>query len=83
MRLIDSCLYITLSTIVHSRFHEGVFICFRDLAEFEQNFSFACPKFLSPVPPNYEAVNMMNFHKVSFLSNFQRNRQGRYWIVTG
>ena len=42
-------------------------VYFSDLGEFEQNFSFACPKFLSPVPPNYEAVNMMNFHKVSFL----------------
>lgn len=38
-----------------------------DLAEFEQNFSFACPKFLSPVPPNYEAVQMMNFHKEPYM----------------
>ncbi|XP_060581298.1 eukaryotic translation initiation factor 3 subunit L-like [Ruditapes philippinarum] len=34
-----------------------------DLQEFEQNFSFACPKFLSPVPPNYDTVAMLNFHK--------------------
>lgn len=38
-----------------------------DLQEFEQNFSFACPKFLSPVPPNYEAVTAMNFHKEPFM----------------
>lgn len=38
-----------------------------DLGEFEQNFSFACPKFLSPVPPNYEAVQMMNFHKEPYM----------------
>lgn len=35
------------------------------MAEFEQSFSFACPKFLSPVPPNYDTI-MMNFHKVMF-----------------
>ena len=34
------------------------------MGEFEQSFSFACPKFLSPVPPNYEAM-IQNFHKVS------------------
>ncbi|PVD37619.1 hypothetical protein C0Q70_00215 [Pomacea canaliculata] len=27
-----------------------------DLQEFETCFSFACPKFLSPVPPNYDAL---------------------------
>ncbi|XP_045214078.1 eukaryotic translation initiation factor 3 subunit L-like isoform X1 [Mercenaria mercenaria] len=38
-----------------------------DLQEFEQNFSFACPKFLSPVPPNYDTVQMLNFHKEPFM----------------
>ncbi|KAK2154393.1 hypothetical protein LSH36_269g04034 [Paralvinella palmiformis] len=40
-----------------------------DLVEFEGSFSFACPKFLSPVPPNYEAIDAMppNFHKEPFL----------------
>lgn len=33
-----------------------------DLQEFEQCFSFACPKFLSPVPPNYDLM-VENFHK--------------------
>ena len=26
-------------------------------AEFEASFTFSCPKFLSPVPPNYDDVN--------------------------
>jgi translation initiation factor 3 subunit L len=33
-----------------------------DIQEFETSFSFACPKFLSPVPPNYDAPPA-NFHK--------------------
>lgn len=28
-----------------------------DMSEFEASFAFACPKFLSPVPPNYELDN--------------------------
>lgn len=40
------------------------FFVFSDLQEFEQCFSFACPKFLSPVPPNYDAMTDQ-FHKVS------------------
>lgn len=28
-----------------------------DLSEFENNFAFACPKFLSPVPPNYDGMS--------------------------
>jgi translation initiation factor 3 subunit L len=35
------------------------------MAEFETSFSFACPKFLSPVPPNYDAAPV-NFHKIPF-----------------
>ena len=34
-----------------------------DVQEFETSFQFACPKFLSPVPPNYETLPP-NFHKV-------------------
>uniref|UniRef100_A0A8W8MD78 Eukaryotic translation initiation factor 3 subunit L n=1 Tax=Magallana gigas TaxID=29159 RepID=A0A8W8MD78_MAGGI len=37
-----------------------------DTEEFTNNFSFACPKFLSPVPPNYDAVTAIN-HKEPFL----------------
>ncbi|XP_061196125.1 eukaryotic translation initiation factor 3 subunit L-like [Saccostrea echinata] len=37
-----------------------------DIEEFQNNFSFACPKFLSPVPPNYDAVASIN-HKEPFL----------------
>ncbi|CAH1793502.1 unnamed protein product [Owenia fusiformis] len=33
-----------------------------EMAEFENSFAYACPKFLSPVPPNYEA-GQTNYHK--------------------
>ncbi|KAL8567654.1 Eukaryotic translation initiation factor 3 subunit L [Nucella lapillus] len=36
-----------------------------DMAEFEQCFAFACPKFLSPVPPNYDAMTD-TLHKEPF-----------------
>lgn len=39
-------------------------IC-RDLQVFEELFSFACPKFLSPVVPNYDNLNP-NYHKEPF-----------------
>jgi len=42
-----------------------VLVCCSEMPEFEQSFSFACPKFLSPVPPNYDTVQVLNFHKVS------------------
>ena len=38
----------------------------RDTKEFESSFQFACPKFLSPVPPNYDAPQT-NYHKEPFL----------------
>ncbi|KAL3877920.1 hypothetical protein ACJMK2_035561 [Sinanodonta woodiana] len=38
-----------------------------DMAEFEANFGFACPKFLSPVPPNYDTtMSITDFHKEPF-----------------
>lgn len=37
-----------------------------EMSEFENSFSYACPKFLSPVPPNYDAPPA-NFHKVKSL----------------
>lgn len=37
----------------------------RDLQVFEELFSFACPKFLSPVVPNYDNVHP-NYHKEPF-----------------
>lgn len=39
--------------------------CHRDLQVFEELFSFACPKFLSPVVPNYDNVHS-NYHKEPF-----------------
>ncbi|KAK2171576.1 hypothetical protein NP493_1041g01018 [Ridgeia piscesae] len=38
-----------------------------DRSEFETSFAFGCPKFLSPVPPNYEAPPGSNFHKEAYL----------------
>ncbi len=40
------------------------FFVFRDTQEFETSFSFACPKFLSPVAPNYD-TSINNVHKAS------------------
>lgn len=37
-----------------------------ELPEFENSFAFACPKFLSPVPPNYDSLPQ-NFHKEPFI----------------
>ena len=39
------------------------------MAEFEACFTFSCPKFLSPVPPAYDAVNFDsdNHHKVEIV----------------
>lgn len=37
----------------------------RDLQVIEELFSFACPKFLSPVVPNYDNVHP-NYHKEPF-----------------
>lgn len=34
-----------------------------DVQEFEQSYQFACPKFLSPVPPNYDTTTA-TFNKV-------------------
>lgn len=38
-----------------------------DLQEFETSFQFACPKFLSPVPPNYDVTLPANYHKEPYL----------------
>ncbi|XP_023229805.1 eukaryotic translation initiation factor 3 subunit L-like [Centruroides sculpturatus] len=38
----------------------------RQLKEFETCFSFACPKFLSPVSPTYDAEIPSNYHKEPF-----------------
>ncbi|GFR32383.1 eukaryotic translation initiation factor 3 subunit L [Trichonephila clavata] len=44
-----------------------------DLAEFEGCFSFACPKFLSPVPPSYDIQNMdaTNSHREPFVAQLK------------
>lgn len=37
-----------------------------DVSEFEASFTFACPKFLSPVPPSFDVpmgVELANYHK--------------------
>ncbi|KAF8791922.1 Eukaryotic translation initiation factor 3 like protein [Argiope bruennichi] len=44
----------------------------RDLSEFEACFSFACPKFLSPVPPSYDIQNMdANSHREPFVAQLK------------
>ena len=42
---------------------------FRDVQIFEEAFSYACPKFISPVPPNFDAPPA-NFNRVSELVVF-------------
>lgn len=46
-------------------FVDSIFFHVRDLQVFEELYSFACPKFLSPVVPNYENVHP-NYHKEPF-----------------
>ncbi|XP_023929975.1 eukaryotic translation initiation factor 3 subunit L-like [Lingula anatina] len=41
-----------------------------DVLEFQNSFSFACPKFLSPCPPNYDATPA-NFHKEPFMQQLK------------
>ena len=43
----------------------GMELClfFRDLKMFEDMFMFACPKFISPVPPDYDSLPE-NYNKV-------------------
>ncbi|XP_067671380.1 eukaryotic translation initiation factor 3 subunit L-like isoform X1 [Haliotis asinina] len=55
-----------------------------DMAEFEQSFSFACPKFLSPVPPNYDGGGS-NYHKEPFqlqLTVFQEEVRQQILVPT-
>ncbi|XP_054720262.1 LOW QUALITY PROTEIN: eukaryotic translation initiation factor 3 subunit L-like [Uloborus diversus] len=44
-----------------------------DLDEFENCFSFACPKFLSPVPPSFDlnSLNAINSHKEPFVAQLK------------
>lgn len=41
-----------------------------DTSVFEESFSYACPKFISPIPPNYDSPPV-NSHLVSCLSNMK------------
>lgn len=55
-----------------------------DMNEFEQCFSFASPKFLSPAPPNYDAAPA-NYHKephVQQLKVFIDEVQQQYLLAT-
>lgn len=42
-----------------------------DVAEFESSFQFACPKFLSPVPPSYDAIVQLSNHKEPYLQQLK------------
>ena len=44
----------------------------RNLQTFEESFSYACPKFISPVPPNFDAPPA-NFNRVR---TFQQSSNG-------
>lgn len=50
-----------VTSVMKSTFFPNI----RDLQVFEELFSFACPKFLSPVVPNYDNVHP-NYHKEPF-----------------
>lgn len=56
---------ITLECYCKMKLHERFLPHVRDLQVFEELFSFACPKFLSPVVPNYDNVHP-NYHKEPF-----------------
>lgn len=52
-------------SLKHFFWRKCYFYHLRDLQVFEELFSFACPKFLSPVVPNYDNVHP-NYHKEPF-----------------
>jgi len=55
-----------------------------DTGEFETTFSFACPKFLSPVPPNYDVPNP-NIGKEPYLQQlkvFMDEVEQQIWLPT-
>lgn len=52
-----------------------------DVTEFESSFQFACPKFLSPVPPNYDAVLAPTYHKVVWFHAFTHCLQGLNTVI--
>lgn len=45
-----------------------------DTTIFEECFSKACPKFISPIPPNYD-VNSANSHLVSIVKDGMLNKK--------
>ena len=51
----------------------NVFFFHRDMQTFEESFSYACPKFISPVPPNFDAPPA-NFSRVSILIVYVKHK---------
>ena len=50
-----------------------------EMAEFEASFTFSCPKFLSPVPPAYDAVNFDDgLHKEPLKLQLKAELQRRF-----
>ena len=47
-------------------FHLKLFLLFSDLSLLEEMFSFACPKFITPSAPNYDAAPA-KYHRVRVL----------------
>lgn len=48
------------------------------MTEFETSFSYACPKFLSPVAPNYDTMGA-NMHKVTKELSLAAVMQDKLW----
>ena len=56
-----------------------------DLHEFEEAFRFACPKFLSPVSPNYDVPGGSSAGKEPYMQQlnvFKDEVQQQIWLPT-
>ena len=62
MWLFPNILQVTYIPKTHFLFSVTLF--HRDMQMFEESFSYSCPKFISPVPPNFDAPPA-NFNRVS------------------
>ena len=55
-------LHVCVHTHTHTHTHTHAYTC-RDLKTFEEMFMFACPKFMSPIVPDYDSIPE-NYNKV-------------------
>lgn len=58
----------------------------RDEKQFEETFSYACPKFLSPVLPNYDGprvnLNKVQYTEIRPLTHHKHNKQAHHVAVS-